>query len=118
MMIGFPLEVCNWRGVCMRYSILIYQEYLVIAWYRAQWFDEARAVCPHDLTGNMSLLWGQIVQFFPSMGDMLVKNTLQVVHVDLGSGARQRVLTWSFWGANGISQEISGVSTYGMRRKP
>eukprot|EP00983_Pelagomonas_calceolata_P010859 350949-Pelagomonas_calceolata.AAC.1 len=43
-------------------------------------------VRPHDSTGSMGLLWRQTVQTPPIMDNMLTKNTLQVVHVNLGSG--------------------------------
>eukprot|EP00983_Pelagomonas_calceolata_P007617 247370-Pelagomonas_calceolata.AAC.1 len=66
---GLPLEGCDWK-----------------AWYRAQWYAKVCVVCPHDPTGSMGLLWGQIVQTSPIMGNLLTENTLQVIHVNLGSG--------------------------------
>eukprot|EP00983_Pelagomonas_calceolata_P051245 1142326-Pelagomonas_calceolata.AAC.1 len=44
-------------------------------------------VRPHDSTGSMNSLWGQIVQTSPIMDNLLTKNTLKVIHVKFGSGA-------------------------------
>ena len=57
------------------------------ACYSAQWNTKVCAISPHDSTGTTCLLWGQIVQTSPFLNDLLTKYTLQVLHVDPGSGA-------------------------------
>eukprot|EP00983_Pelagomonas_calceolata_P084502 1156370-Pelagomonas_calceolata.AAC.1 len=65
--VGFPFEGCDRKGVGMKYCVVNYEECLVVGRAHGPLVESD---CPD----------------FPIMDNMLTKNTLQVVCVNLGSG--------------------------------